>query len=134
MKLEHNWRFKTLEHLEKDVWGLDTYGSHLTSTIHRLRKKVLNDYAIEDLRISIGQQMGLPYLVPLAIEILKENISAEGDFYEGDLLNAVLNIDGKFWKENVEYWDTVHLLIKNKKQKVRQMEIDTDIIFYTNKP
>lgn len=27
MKLEHNWRFKTLEHLEKDVWGPDTYGS-----------------------------------------------------------------------------------------------------------
>jgi len=133
MKLEHNWRFKTLEQLEKDVWGPDTYGSKLTSTIHRLRKKVLNDFSIEDLRITIGQQEGLPYLVPLAIEVLKEDISAEGDFYEGDLLKAVLTVDPKFWKENREYWETVHFLIKSKKQKVKQMEIDTDI-FYTNKP
>ncbi|MEP6613350.1 MAG: contact-dependent growth inhibition system immunity protein [Mucilaginibacter sp.] len=133
MKLEHNWRFKTLEHLEKDVWGPDTYGSRLTSTIHQLRKKVLNDYTVEDLRITIGQQMGLPYLVPLAIEVLKENLFAEGDFYEGDLLKAVLTIDGKFWKDNGEYWNTVHFLIKTKKQKVMQMKIDTNI-FYTNKP
>lgn len=133
MKLEHNWRFKTLEQLEKDVWGPDTFGSHLTSTIHRLRKKVLNDFTIEDLRITIGQQEGLPYLVPLATEVLKDDISAEGDLYEGDLLNAVLNIEGKFWKENNEYWNTVNRLIKSKKQKVMQMEIATDV-FYTNKP
>jgi len=133
MKLENNWRFKTLEQLEKDIWGPDTYGSRLTSTIHRLRKKVLNDFSIEDLRITIGQQEGLPYLVPLAIEVLKEDISAEGGLYEGDLLKAVLTADPKFWKENREYWETVHFLIKSKKQKVRQIEIDTDI-FYTNKP
>lgn len=131
MKLENNWRFKTLEQLEKDVWGPDTFGSHLTSTIHR--KKVLNDFSIEDLRITIGQQEGLPYLVPLAIEVLKEDISAEGDLYEGDLLKAVLTVNPKFWKENREYWETVHFLIKSKKQKIRQIEIDTDI-FYTNKP
>ena len=133
MKLEHSWRFKTLEQLEKDVWGPDTYGSKLTSTISRLRKKVLNDFSIEDLRITIGQQMGLPYLVPLAIEVLKENLFAEGDLYEGDLLNAVLSIDGKFWRDNREYWNTVNSLIKTKKQKVMQMKIDTDS-FYTNKP
>jgi hypothetical protein len=133
MKLENNWRFKTLEQLEKDVWEPDTYGSKLTSTIHRLRKKVLNDFTIEDLRITIGQQEGLPYLVPLAIEVLKEDLFAEGDLYEGDLLKAVLTVDGKFWRENREYWETVHFLIKSKKQKVRQMGIDTDV-FYTNKP
>ena len=133
MKLENNWRFKTLEHLEKDVWGPDTCGSKLTNTIHSLRKKVLNDFTIEDLRITIGQQEGLPYLVPLAIEVLKKDLFAEGDFYEGDLLKAVLTIDGKFWKENRQYWNTVASLIKIKKQQVNQMEIDTDV-FYTNKP
>jgi len=133
MKLENNWRFKTLEQLEKDEWGPDTYGSKLTSTIHRLRKKVLNDFTIEDLRITIGQQEGLPYLVPLAIEVLKEDLFAEGDFYEGDLLKAVLTIDGKFWKVNGEYWNAVASLLKAKKQKVMQMGIDTDV-FYTNKP
>jgi hypothetical protein len=133
MKFENDWRFKTIESLEKDAWGPDTYNSHLTSTIHQLRKKVLNDYTVEDMRITIGQQMGLPYLVPLAIEVLKENISAEGDFYEGDLLGVVLKINAKFWKDNNEYWKAVNSLIKTKKQKVMQMKIDTDI-FYINKP
>ena len=133
MKFENDWRFKTLETLEKDVWGPDTYNSHLTSTIHQVRKKVLNDHTVEDMRITIGQQMGLPYLVPLAIEVLKENISAEGDFYKGDLLKAVLKINAKFWKDNDEYWNSVNSLIKTKKQKVMQMKIDTDI-FHTNKP
>ena len=133
MKFENDWRFKTLETLENDEWGPDTYNSHLTSTIHQLRKKVLNDYTVEDIRITIGQQMGLPYLVLLAIDVLKENISAEGDLYEGDLLAAVLKINAKFWKDNSEYWNTVNSLIKTKKQKVMQMKIDTDI-FYANKP
>jgi hypothetical protein len=133
MKFENDWRFKTIESLEKYAWGPDTYNSHLTSTIHQLRKKVLNDYTVEDMRITIGQQMGLPYLVPLAIEVLKENISAEGDFYEGDLLGVVLKINAKFWKDNNEYWKAVNSLIKTKKQKVMQMKIDTDI-FYINKP
>jgi hypothetical protein len=45
----------------------------------------------------IGQNIGLPYLVPLAIEFLQQNPLVAGDFYEGDLLNNVLSIDLHFW-------------------------------------
>lgn len=43
-------------------------------------------------------------MIPLAIDKLKENILAEGDFYEGDLLKAVLTSDANYWKDEKEYW------------------------------
>ena len=48
----------------------------------------------------IGQGFGLNYLVPLAIDQLKINILAEGDYYPGDLLKNVLTIPQDFWLSN----------------------------------
>lgn len=103
-RFEKNWTSKSLESLEKDIWGEPEYDSYLVTTCHRLRKKQLKDFGIEDLRIMIGQNLGLKFLIPLAIDRLKENILAEGDFYEGDLLKAVLTSDANYWKEDKEYW------------------------------
>jgi CDI immunity proteins len=61
-------RKKSLEELEGAVSGEPDYDSYLVSTIHRLRRKPLNEFSVEDLRIMIGQQIGLRYLVPLAIK------------------------------------------------------------------
>lgn len=41
----------------------------------------------------IGQSIGLKYLVPKALEHLQENPLAAGDFFEGDLLFALLKSD-----------------------------------------
>ncbi|MCR8561670.1 hypothetical protein KXD93_28705 [Mucilaginibacter sp. BJC16-A38] len=127
MKFENNWRNKTLEALEKSNWGPDTFGSHLTSTIHQLRKKVLNDFTIEDLRIAIGQQMGLTYLIPIALEVLKDDLFAEGDFYEGDLLQAVLNIDGRFWNDNMAYRLEMCSLIGQYEEEIQERKIDATV-------
>ena len=98
---------KTLEQLENEVWKEPGYNSSLVITTFNLRKKPLKDYTIADLRISIGQNFGLVYLIPLAIEALKRNIMAEGDHYEGDLLNMVLNSDVEYWKTHKTEWTTV---------------------------
>ena len=55
---------------------------------------------MEDLRLGIGQQIALTHLLPLAIPVLQEDPLAEGDFYPGDLLGAVLRIDTGFWERN----------------------------------
>lgn len=103
-KLKNNWLSKTLESLEKDYWGEPEYNSYLVSTCHRLRKKPLKDFETEDLRIMIGQNIGLSYLIPLALDKLDDNILADGDFYEGDLLQAVLKSDKEYWKAEKENW------------------------------
>ena len=87
---------KTLENLEKDFWGKPDHDSHLVRTCHQLRKKPLKDFKIEDMRIMIGQNIGLKFLIPLALEKLRQDILSEGDYYIGDLLKAVLTSETEF--------------------------------------
>jgi hypothetical protein len=63
-----------------------------------LRRVPLCDFTTEDLRITIGQNIGLEYLVPLALERLDGNPFTPGAYYPCDLLVSVLRSDMKFWQ------------------------------------
>src|SRR5947207_14471363 len=93
-------RRKSIQELEGANWGEPPYPSYLVTTIYALRHKPLKDFSIEDLRIMIGQNISLPFLVPLALEVLGKNLLAEGDYYPGDLLNMVVAADPNFWLEH----------------------------------
>jgi hypothetical protein len=90
-------RSKSLQQLEGQDWGEPTYDSHLVIECHRLRRIPLCEFNAENLRIMIGQQVGLPYLIPLALELLNDDPFIAGNYYEGDLLAAVLRADSPFW-------------------------------------
>ena len=83
---------KTLEMLECDVWPVPDYPSRLVKKAHALRKTPLDDFTVEDLRLMIGQSIGLQYLLPRAMAVLANDPLAEGDFYPGDLLVQVVKI------------------------------------------
>jgi len=95
-------RRKSLEQLENDVWGDPTHGSHLVTRCHELRKVPIGRLNVEDLRILIGQQIGLDHLIPLALEVLRNDPLAEGDFYPGDLLKNVLGASEEYWRQHPE--------------------------------
>jgi hypothetical protein len=90
-------RAKSLQDLEEQDWGEPAFGSHLVRTCHTLRQKPLDQFTVEDLRIMIAHGISLPILLPIAIERLEANPLIAGDFYEGDLLNAVARIEKSFW-------------------------------------
>lgn len=79
----------SLEEIEGDFWGEPTFRSSLVTRVHQMRKVPLRDLSIEDLRIAIGQKVGLRHLLPLALTILERDPLAEGDLYPGDLLCVV---------------------------------------------
>ncbi|MEL6977907.1 MAG: contact-dependent growth inhibition system immunity protein [Pseudomonadota bacterium] len=83
-------RHLSLEALERRVWREPSFPSRLVTTCHRLRRIPIRDLSVEDLRLLIGQSIGLEYLVPLAIERLDEDPLAAGDFFPGDLLLQVV--------------------------------------------
>lgn len=113
-KFENNWLYKSLENLEKNHWEkIPDDESYLVTTCCKLRKKPLNDFNIEDLRIMIGQNIGLKYLIPLALDILEKNILAEGHLYEGDLLNSVLTSNKEYWKSEMDNWNKMCLIFHN---------------------
>jgi hypothetical protein len=95
--------------------GGPTYDSYLVSTIHRLRRVPLRQFSVEDLRIMIGQNIGLQYLVPLALERLRRDPLAQGDFYPGDLLKIVLDADAEFWQNHPEWHKEVEEIAQRAK-------------------
>jgi len=90
-------RDQTLQELEGKDLGDPPYNSHLVTEIHRLHRVPLKQFRIEDLRLMIGQGLGLPYLVPMALDHLEEHPFARGDFYRGDLLKNVAILPETFW-------------------------------------
>ena len=117
---------QTLETLENKVWGEAPFSSHLVEATYALRKKPLNEFSVEDFRIMIGQNKSLPLLLPLALQILETNLFAEGNYYEGDLLQAVLNVDPIFWGSNAELRARAEALITNKHQELKSRGIKTE--------
>lgn len=82
---------RSVQQLEDDDWGEPVPGAtHLLTTVLGLRRNPLAELAVEDLRIMLGQGVGLPFLVPLALDLLAADPLAEGDYYRGDLLSVVL--------------------------------------------
>jgi hypothetical protein len=123
-KYENNWQEKSLEVLEKDNWEEPKYDSHLVKTCHQLRKKPIKDFDIEDLRIMIGQNIGLKFLIPIALDKLRDNILAEGDYYEGDLLKAVLTSETEFWNNESELTGELEAIISDNEERLKEQEPD----------
>ena len=127
-KFENNWRYKSIENLEKQDFGNPNEApTNMVKRCLELCKVPLASFTVEDLRLMIGQQFSLRYLIPLAIEHLKTDIFIEGNYFPGDLLSNVLAIDKKFWIENKDLWVTINELIKDKRDEIAEEEIPTNI-------
>lgn len=87
---------KTLEELEGDI-TLPATG-RLAGRCAALRKVPLDALTPADIRLLISQQIGLPHLVPPALDLLTANPLLETEVYPGDLLGALANVDLDYWK------------------------------------
>ncbi len=117
----------TIEDLEQVYWGdKPPYDSHLVTTVYKLRKKDLEEFTVEDLRIIIGQNLSLPILIPRAINVLEEDILASGDCYTGDLLEYVLKIQPKFWVDYPELKIKFKNLFAKNQQRIEHSSDLTD--------
>ncbi|WP_329492857.1 contact-dependent growth inhibition system immunity protein [Kitasatospora herbaricolor] len=89
---------RSLEELEHDRWPAPAAGAtRLVATVHALRRRPLDALTVEDLRLLIRQDVGLPHLLPPALAVLRDAPLAEGAMYEGDLLSAVVTRDPSVW-------------------------------------
>ena len=127
MKLENNWRQKTLENLEKEKWRTFDSDSRLIKRIKELRRVPLDNFTVEDLRLMIGQHESLDYLIPLAIEKLQADILAEGDLYKGDLLLAVVNARQDYWDKSTEQKGELIELITRNKELIESEGLEIEI-------
>ncbi|MCA9042113.1 MAG: hypothetical protein KDA65_17305 [Planctomycetaceae bacterium] len=118
-------RTKTLTQLERDDWGEPPKGSTgLVQECHRLRKVPLNQFTPENLRLMIGQQISLFYLVPLAIEVLEADPFTEGDLYPGDLLVLVTSVPESYWRRHTDVCERMQQIVRMAKWQLKARNPD----------
>ncbi len=72
----------------------------------------LNEYSFDDLRFMILQELGLTYLIPLGLNVLKDNPLIETAYYEGDLLSSIIKVDKNYWVENKEEYNKLREILR----------------------
>ncbi|WP_051782668.1 MULTISPECIES: contact-dependent growth inhibition system immunity protein [unclassified Streptomyces] len=89
---------RTLDELDGPAWPLPpSPTTALVAKVHALRRERLGDLSPADLRTLIGQDVGLPYVLPLAVRTLVEDPMLDAYFHPGDLLLAVLTRPESAW-------------------------------------
>ena len=95
----------------KPLYALDAEGCEAAAVdddgaavVRRLAQKPVRRLSVAELCELIRRNIGLPYLVPLAIERLTDDPFLEAQQFPGDLLEAVLESDTRFWCEREDLW------------------------------
>jgi len=92
---------KSISQLEGWSWNIEIPdeddSSYEEYNFYLLHNKPLKDYSVEDLYFMIGQESGLKYFIPIAIELLSKDLLLKADDYPGDLLMRVLGVEDDFW-------------------------------------
>ncbi|MEU1180817.1 contact-dependent growth inhibition system immunity protein [Streptomyces sp. NPDC005820] len=71
-----------VKELERDCWPAPrTDASRLVPKVHDLRRRPIGKLTVEDMRLLIGQDVGLGCLLPLALGVLRDDPMTEGDMY-----------------------------------------------------
>lgn len=98
---------KTLEDLEESSWEEPDFRSFVTLNAHRLRKTPIGAYTADDLRFMLAQQIGVSFLLPHALEMLKRlerTVSDETACYINEayenLFMAILKLPSDIWQDN----------------------------------
>lgn len=115
---------RSLEELENDYWDKPGYESYVVTTCFAARKKPLSELSNEEIRLLIGQKLGLKYLLPLAVDILKTDPLIEVTFYPGDLLKQLLMLKPEDWNDNKRERDFFLKILKDNRSKIIE---NTDI-------
>ena len=91
-------RSRSLQELDGEDWGDPrTAETPMIGRVLALRRKPLDALTVGEVRLAVGQKVGFPLTLELAIDRLRPDPLVEGDHYPGDLLAALLRLDEKDW-------------------------------------
>ncbi|MCZ0209313.1 contact-dependent growth inhibition system immunity protein [Streptomyces sp. UMAF16] len=110
-------RNSSIEELEGDRWPTPPGNSTtLVRRVYELRGRAIADLTVEESRRLIAQDIGLHWLLPVALDFLRETAPQEAaaGWYDDDLLSAVLSRRESVWRnapQLARHLDgTVHML------------------------
>lgn len=116
----------SLEQIERDVWGdPPAEATYLVRTAHELRRKPIGTLTPEDLRLLLGQKIGVDALLPSALRLLAADPLVEGDFYPGDLLRAAVRIPAEYWADRASQAAAIRKIARAAKEVISSFQDDS---------
>lgn len=112
----------SIEELENDVWQEPDFDSYVVKTSCAARKKPLSELSQEEIRLLLGQRIGLKYIIPIGISILEKNPVIMVRYYEGDLLQQFLCLKREDWEENRQDLQRLKELVKKSRKQISLLE------------
>lgn len=113
---------KSIEELENDFWGEPTFDSYVVTTCHRARKKPIKLLSKEEIRCLIGQKTGLKFLLPIAVDILKNEPLIDITYFKGDLLLTLLRLEISDWEYNQNELKKFIILLQDNRPQIEKCE------------
>lgn len=113
---------RTLEQLENDIWPEPDVHTSLIDACYRLRRVPIDRLSAGDIRLLLGQRIGVCHLVPLAINLLDGDPLLDTSYSPGDLLAAVLRADDKRFRGFPKLRSQLVVLAS----RARQMRLESD--------
>lgn len=123
---------RTLSQLINEKWQDEeprVDASYPVRHMFELYQTKLSNFTVEDVRFLIGQKTALEQMVPLSLYVLDDNILASGDFYDGDLLQALLSVPEDYWDKHTIQTQTLLEMLKADKAYLAMKINDEDLLF-----
>jgi hypothetical protein len=113
---------QSLDDIEGTTWGpAPEDATTLVTKVHELRRTPVGELTAEDLRLLLGQQVGVDVLLPRALEMLQHDPLAEGDFYPGDLLEAVLRLPHSYRQQHASLAQEVEAVLDSVEELLTEL-------------
>ena len=106
--------------IHPDTISLPGDDSYVQQKLVELKTKPFADFSIEDLRFVLLHRIGHDVAVPIAIDRLSENVLAEGDLYQGDLLFALISFDDDYWERHAEHRNRFYQILHLHADRLQQ--------------
>ena len=108
----------SIEELEDNYWNEPTLQSYVITTCYKARKKPIRLLSNEEVRLLIGQKIGLKYILALAVNTLKKEPLIEVEYFGGDLLLSLLRLELNDWKTNPIELNNFLILLQENQDKI----------------
>lgn len=120
---------RSIEELENDYWSKPTFDTYVITTCHNARRKPIKYLSNEEIRCLIGQKIGLRFLLPIAVDILKNEPFIDITYFEGDLLLTLLRLNISDWEYNQNELKLFNILIQDNRLQIENCkEIQSELI------
>lgn len=109
----------------------DKDGSYTEYRFYILYNKPIDELELADVRFLIGQNAGLKFLVPIAVEYLRGDAFLETEYYPGDLLMPVLQISNTpiYWLSNKVQKEEIVSIYNSQMERLFELDLSQEIIY-----